>query len=165
MGKFRRRHDGAFKARVALESLKEEKTIVELSSEYGVHGNQIRKWRKQLLDALPGLFTDRRARSDKEQGELVSELYRQIGQLKVELDWLKKNLNSSVEAKRTLIKPDHLEIPVYRQCELLGLSRSSYDYRPRAESELNLLLMRLIDEQYTRRPLYGVPRMTTWLRR
>jgi len=90
MGKSRRRHDAAFKARVGLESLKEEKTIAELSSEYGVHGNQIRKWRKHLLDALPGLFADRRARSDKEREELLSELYRQIGQLKVELDWLKK---------------------------------------------------------------------------
>jgi len=90
MGKSPRRQDAAFKARVALESLKEEKTIAELSSEYGVHGNQIRKWRKQHLDALPGLFADRRAHSDKEQEELVSELYRQIGQLKVELDWLKK---------------------------------------------------------------------------
>lgn len=48
---------------------------------------------------------------------------------------------------------------------MLGLSRSSYYYRPRPESELNVLLMRLIDEQYTRRPFYGVPRMTTWLRR
>jgi len=48
---------------------------------------------------------------------------------------------------------------------MLGLSRSSYYYRARPESQLNLLLMRLIDEQYTKRPFYGVPRMTTWLRR
>lgn len=64
-----------------------------------------------------------------------------------------------------MIEPGHSEIPVYRQCELLGLSRSSYYYSPREESELNLTLMNLIDEQYTRTPFYGVPKMTAWLRR
>ena len=52
-----------------------------------------------------------------------------------------------------------------RQCELLGISRSTYYYRPGPISELNLELMRLIDEQYTKTPFYGVPRMTAWLRR
>ena len=83
-------HDGAFKAKVALESLKGEKTLAQLSSQCGVHANQIRQWRKQLLSDLPNLFSDRRKKRDKEQDDLVSELYRQIGQLKVEVDWLKK---------------------------------------------------------------------------
>lgn len=90
MRNMRRGHDGAFKARVALEALKEEKTIAQISSEFGVHANQIRQWRQKLLDELPQLFTDRRKKRDKEGDELQSELYRQIGQLKVELDWLKK---------------------------------------------------------------------------
>ena len=62
----------------------------------------------------------------KEREELEAELYRQIGQLKVELEWLKKNLFSSVEKKRKMIEPLNPEIPVYRQCELIGLPRSSY---------------------------------------
>ncbi len=86
----RRGHDAAFKARVALEALKEEKTLAQLSSEFGVHVNQIRQWRQKLLDELPRLFSDRRKRKDKEGEELLAELYRQIGQLKVELEWLKK---------------------------------------------------------------------------
>jgi len=86
----RRGHDAAFKARVALEALKEEKTMAQLSSEFGVHVNQIRQWRQKLLDELPSLFSDRRKKKDKEGEELLSELYRQIGQLKVELEWLKK---------------------------------------------------------------------------
>ncbi len=86
----RRGHDAALKARVALESLKEEKTMAQLSSEFGVHVNQIRQWRQKLLDELPSLFSDRRKKRDKEGEELLSELYRQIGQLKVELEWLKK---------------------------------------------------------------------------
>lgn len=86
----RRGHDAAFKARVALEALKEEKTMAQLSSEFGVHVNQIRQWRQKLLDELPSLFSDRRKKRDKEGEELLSELYRQIGQLNVELEWLKK---------------------------------------------------------------------------
>jgi len=81
-------HDAAYKAKVALEALKGEKTMTHISSEYGVHVNQIRQWRQKLLEELPGLFSDRRQKKDKEAEEMTSELYRQIGQLKVELDWL-----------------------------------------------------------------------------
>lgn len=86
----RRSHDAAFKAKVALEALKEQKTLAQLSSEYQVHASQIRQWRKQLLEELPQLFSDRRQRADQEKDDLIAELYRQIGQLKVEADWLKK---------------------------------------------------------------------------
>lgn len=64
-----------------------------------------------------------------------------------------------------MIEPMNPDIPIYRQCELLGLSRSSYYYEPARESEYNLELMRLIDEQYTKSPFYGTRRMTAWLRR
>ncbi len=64
-----------------------------------------------------------------------------------------------------MIEPINTEIPIYRQCELLGLSRSSYYYESAGESEYNLELMRLIDEQYTKTPFYGTRRMTAWLRR
>ena len=90
MVNMRKRYDATFRAKVALEAVKGEKTLAELSSEFGVHANQIRNWRKQLLETLPDLFTDRRKKRDKDQEELIAELYRQVGQLKVELDWLKK---------------------------------------------------------------------------
>lgn len=86
----RTRYDATFRAKVALEAVKGEKTLAELSSEFRVHANQISKWRRQLLEMLPELFTDRRKKKDIDQEELIAELYRQIGQLKVELDWLKK---------------------------------------------------------------------------
>jgi putative transposase len=63
-----------------------------------------------------------------------------------------------------LIESKHPEIAVYRQCKLLGLSKAAYYYRVIEVSVLNLALMRLIDEQYTRTPFYGVPKMTEWLR-
>ena len=90
MRNMRRHHDSAFKAKVALESIKGEKTMAQIASEYGVHVNQIRQWRKHLLSELPGLFSDKRQKADKDHEVLEDELYRQIGQLKVELEWLKK---------------------------------------------------------------------------
>lgn len=86
----RKNHDAAFKAKVGLEALKGDKTMAELSSEFGVHANQIRQWRQKLVDELPGVFSDRRRKNDKETEAVTTELYCQIGQLKVELDWLKK---------------------------------------------------------------------------
>jgi len=90
----RRQHDAAFKAKVALEALKEEKTLAQISSEFGVHVNQIRQWRRQLLSMIPELFSDRRKKVEKDRDELEAELYQQIGQIKVELDWLKKKSQS-----------------------------------------------------------------------
>jgi putative transposase len=66
---------------------------------------------------------------------------------------------------KELIEPGYSGIPIYRQCELLGLSRSGYYYQPQEESPLNMRLMNLLDEQYTKTPFYGVEKMTEWLRR
>jgi putative transposase len=64
-----------------------------------------------------------------------------------------------------MVEVGHPSLSIARQCELVGISRSGYYYEPATESPLNLQLMRLIDEQYTRFPFYGSPRMTAWLRR
>ena len=90
MGTPRKSHSAAFKAKVAVETIKQEKTVSQLSGQYGVHPNQIRIWKKKVMEELPGIFSRKRRTEDKKQDELISELYRQIGQLKVELDWLKK---------------------------------------------------------------------------
>lgn len=86
----RKTYDAAFKAKVALEAAKGEKTISQIASDFGVHPNQIRQWRTHLLAVLPDVFSQRRPQQEKSHDDLVAELYRQIGQLKVELDWLKK---------------------------------------------------------------------------
>ena len=86
----RKRYDGTFKAKVVLESLRDQKTIAELASEYGVHPNQITQWRKQTLEELPALFSSKQAKKEKAYEEEREELLKQIGQLKVELDWVKK---------------------------------------------------------------------------
>jgi putative transposase len=63
-----------------------------------------------------------------------------------------------------MIEPQHSQISISRQCELLEVARSSFYYEPARESDENLFLMRLLDEQYTRTPFYGIRRMTAWLR-
>jgi putative transposase len=75
----------------------------------------------------------------------------------------KKNLPNSLEAKRRLIEPDHPDLSVRRQCELLGVNRSSYYYAPASESPLNLALMQRIDEIYTASPFYGYRKITVLL--
>ena len=69
-----------------------------------------------------------------------------------------------IDAKRDLVEPHHPHIRIARQCELLGLPRSSYYYPAHGESLENLHLMRLLDEKYTDTPYYGIRRMTAWLR-
>lgn len=91
----RRQFSAQFKARVAREALKEQKTIAELAAEYDVHPNQIAQWKKQMLDALPDVFSRGRAHDAKREEKLKDRLYRQIGQLQMELDWLKKKVGSS----------------------------------------------------------------------
>ena len=90
MGQTRKSYSAACKAKVALEAIRGDRTIAEIASESGVHPNQISKWKKQALEELPDLFSDGRKKRDRSSEELESELYKQIGQLKVELDWLKK---------------------------------------------------------------------------
>ena len=86
----RKQYDGNFKARIVLEALRERKTIAELASHFGVHPTVITKWKRHAVLTLPELFSDKRDREHQDQQALQAELYRQIGQLTMELDWLKK---------------------------------------------------------------------------
>lgn len=92
MPKKRRTFSAEFKAKLALEAVRGERTINEIAAEHGVHPNQVSKWKSQLLENLPEVFSGERdqARQDAILQKERDELYRQIGQLKVEIDWLKK---------------------------------------------------------------------------
>ena len=101
----RKKHPPAFKAKVALESIKGEKTSAELASEYEVHPGQIRRWKRIATNGIIELFTDNRQRRDKEQEMMIEELYKQIEQLKVELHWLKKKSGLVTPGESLAYKP------------------------------------------------------------
>src|SRR6266567_5837317 len=89
MKRTRKKHNAAFKAKVALAAIRGDRTIAELAGEYGVHPNQIYNWKKQLLDGAASVFEGGGTAAEGAASEVqVDVLYRQIGQLKVENDFL-----------------------------------------------------------------------------
>lgn len=90
MTRKRRRYSSDFKFRVALEAARGQRTLSELSSEYSVHPNQISQWKRQLLENGADVFNQNGADRSRDQKAIQTELYEQIGRLKMELEWIKK---------------------------------------------------------------------------
>jgi transposase-like protein len=90
MKQIRKKHSPAFKAKVALAALQGEHTIGELASRFEVHPSQIHAWKKALVQGAPQLFENGSGRQEKDQETLTAQLYQQIGQLKVERDFLSR---------------------------------------------------------------------------
>ena len=89
MRKHRKQHDASFKARVALEAIRERETVSQLAKRHGIHPTQIHQWKRKLLDEAAELFA-REAGAKSTEAFDSTALYEQIGRLKMELDWLKK---------------------------------------------------------------------------
>ena len=92
MSKKRKQHSPEFKAKVALAAIKNEETLADLAQRFGVHPTMISTWKKVLLEGVPDIF-DKNHKSRKQNESQVDELYRQIGKLKVERDFLAKGLS------------------------------------------------------------------------
>jgi len=132
MRKPRRNHSAAFKARVALEAIRGEKTVAEIAARHPVHPNQVTTWKTQALENLTKSFGGTALADDgKEQ---IKELHEKIGQLTMERDFLSNALGK--------------------------LSRSNVYYVPRPLSERDLALMRRIDELHLQWPFYGSRKLT-----
>ena len=91
MTRKRRTFTAEFKAKVALEAIKGQRTIAEIAQHYGVHPNQVSAWKGQALEHLREAFSNGKRRKAADEEALKAELYQQIGQLTVELDWVKKS--------------------------------------------------------------------------
>ena len=102
MGKTRRRFSAEFKAKVAIEAIRERKTQAELSVEFGLHPNQIMAWKKEFIENAGTVFGDGEEISEEKKDEFKLPLFEQIGRMKVELDWMKKNYASlSLKGKKS----------------------------------------------------------------
>lgn len=100
----RKQYSPRFRARVAIEAIRNERTMSQLASQFHVHPVQIGQWRRTALEQLAELFVDGRKRKRSDCDVEKDALYEEIGRLKVELDWLKKKLVCSIEERRELVE-------------------------------------------------------------
>lgn len=162
---FKKTYSPSEKAAIGLEALKGNLTFNEITKKYGVHASQINRWKSRLKEGVIDIFANNKAKIDNEKEQLIGELYKKIGQLEIERDWLKKNLNYSAEEKKKLIEPGNLKLGINRQCELVGISRAGYYYKPKPIVFEQLQLINLVDETYTKYPFFGTRKMSSYLQR
>jgi putative transposase len=155
-----------FKTKVVLELLEGEQTIAQISSKYDVTVKSIQSWKKQFLENASLAFDVGGAtKAYKEEiEELKTEndaLAKKLGKTTIERDWLQGKLNSSVSLKnkKELVETGLKEISMTRQCELIGISRSSYYYESIPYSEQDIKIMHKIDKIYTDASFYGYRRI------
>ena len=163
----RRVHDAQFKTKVVLETLKAHKTLAQLSSEFGIHATAQAALPDYPVETTslrgitypiqwPSESANDRARTGTDRSSLVSTNWpTQSGKRLPQ----KKITNDLVSDRRCLIEPDHDQLSISQQCELLDIPQASYYYQPVGESIDNLALMARIDKLFTDRPELGVRRM------
>ena len=106
-----------FKAQVVREILREQKTMSEIASEYGIHPVQLSQWKKAALDNLAAVFVDERkvTKQQRLQEQEIDRLYARVGKLSTQLEWIKKNVHDSVEsqARMKMLRLRSLRAPYY----------------------------------------------------
>ncbi|HAS3901125.1 IS3 family transposase [Vibrio cholerae] len=162
MTRKRRNHSPEFKAKVALDAAKGDKTVAELAQKYNLHANQISTWKKELLENAVMIFATEN-HTGKESSEDVDKLHAKIGQLTMENGFFGQSARSLDRAQRksSLIKSTPL--PIKRQCELLNIARSTAYYQPIGLSAEEIALRRMIDEIHLQYPFMGSRRIRTEL--
>jgi putative transposase len=160
----RRSFTAEFKSRVVLELLREEKSLNELAAENDIHPNVLRNWKREFLENASMVFDnkkDQQAKAKEQDYEQkIENLYKEIGQLTMSFNWLKKNLNKLFDriGKVNLVRDqkEKAELPVSKQCELLDVNRTIvyYGFKQRP-TELELLIKAHLDEMHMEDPCYG----------
>jgi len=112
--KKRSTYDDRFKARVALEAAKGERTISEIATQFEVHPNQVMKWKKQLLENVGGVFSRKQEPEVEEMKELIDKLYKKIGEQDIELEFLKKVQAASEPVKKDMVERENEKLSIRR---------------------------------------------------
>jgi len=161
----RKNHAPEFKAKVALEAIREEMTLADLSKKYGVHATQISTWKRAAIENMASAFGRRERDSDTPSPADIEKLHSKIGQLVVERDFFGRCLAPVArDARQKMVSRDH-KLSVRRQCVLLTLARSNLYYEPKGESAENLRFMAIIDKQFLETPWYGSRQMARHMER
>ncbi|ACL75215.1 IS3 family transposase [Ruminiclostridium cellulolyticum] len=159
------------KTKIVLEVLKEAQTLTEIAAKYEIQPNQLTRWKSEFIKNANRDFSDDADETEqlKQVHEAqIDELHRQIGQLTVERNWLKKKLNNSAsrQSRQSMVDKKHKKLTITRQCQLLGLNRSTLYYQPHEPDRSEEYRIKwLIDEIYTRDSSLGYRRMTHILHR
>ncbi|EIA1343614.1 IS3 family transposase [Vibrio parahaemolyticus] len=154
MTRKRRNHSPEFKAKVALDAARGDKTVAELAQKYNLHANQISTWKKELLENAATIFASE-SQSGKDSSEEVDKLHAKIGQL-TNFGQSARSLDRA-QRKSSLVKSTQL--PIKRQCELLSIARSTAYYQPIGLSAEEIELRRMIDEIHLQYPFMGSRRI------
>jgi putative transposase len=172
--KTRRRFTAEFKAKVALEAIRGERTISELATKHQLHPNQITQWKRQAIENLAKEFDDKASDAQVGREAEVTKLPPRSASLSwsgilrgaTGLPFDSQGLRSlSLDRRRMMIDPDHQRLSIRRQCELVSISRASFYRQPVGETPENLELMRIVDEAFMEMPWYGSRQMARHLRR
>ena len=147
---------------MGLDALMGIKTVAQIARENNVHPMQVSQWKTIVRERLPDLFDSDRKEAQNQE-ELIAALHQKIGQLTIDLDWLKKIQTVGSLKCREIIVPDS-QVSLRRQCELMGLARSTFYYEPCPETPENLRLMRRLDELHLDHPVYGSRKLEVKLR-
>lgn len=157
--KNRRRHSAETKTKAVLEALKEDQTLAEVAAKYEVPPKLLAQWKQEFLENAITVFNRKKKEKDieadlKEKDKVIEELYKEVGQLTLERIWIKKKLETlDSELKQEMVCESD-KLSVFQQCQVLGISRSSYYYKPRPQS-LDQGLKRALFEIYEEYPFYG----------
>lgn len=147
----------------SFRSFKRDFYLVRVAQKYELAPTHIRTWKKQFSEGAEDIFEKPSSKKTEEEQE-KNKLLQTIGTLKVENDFLKKNIKiKPLAEKRQQLDPKHPNLSVRQQCKLIGIHCSGLYYQPKQESPLNMELMRLMDEHYLKHPYKGARAMHLWL--
>ncbi|WP_211267730.1 IS3 family transposase [Tritonibacter mobilis] len=159
----RRNFTDQFKAKVALEALRGDKTVQEIAARHQLHPNQVSTWKRQAIEGMADVFSGGKQAGPTEAE--VRELHAKIGRLAVENDFLSEGLKKvSPAKKRSMIQRNHPELSISQQCRLVRLSRSAFYYTPVGIDAATLALMKHIDRAFTKYPFFGSRQIAAYLR-